>query len=640
MNYNNEPQNTVPNENNGNMNPMMGMNQNPGNLNSSIPEIKRRRNMLPVIIVAIFLVLAVGGAITFKVIVSSPKRVFETTIKNFYKNVSSSLDNVNRISENFDFENKALTFSGDAKLDTNLADAAEIGFNLKDLQVGGSIGLDINNEQATASAFVKGPKETVEGNGYYTDKKVYVDTNLYDKLIYAEGEDVDIDFAALNELVKELQNHMIEVEEVDYVVAAVTNAIADSLDTTYMSKKEEKIKITKDDKTFTKYSYTLSDNAIRDLVNGTIDKLSKDSKFIQILSKLSGIDEDTVKSNMDAIKESTDQIEFEDKIVLNIYTYGFLNKFAGLSLEVENEEIITYVDDTKDFKITATDEDNKLEIVGKRSDSKTEIEVEYDDTKVLTLTVKEFTKEKIDISFETDIAKEMNIPTIGGSIYFTYNEEKTKISGEYKLQIDVGDYYANVSGNYKFISADSLDMPNVKDAININEVDPTTITDNLEEKISKDEVLSSIFNETISEIEQAQLPQNQLPLDNFDMHVIPSTDDLKKVLNKKGASVIYVGDIYSTADGTPAATLFQDLVSVQKTYGFNSYRLDTFFYDDSVKELFGNVITRCDTAPCEDMPIIFFIKDGEVVDFLMPISSKESIIGALQIIGIQTNDKI
>ncbi len=634
MNYN-EPQNTVPNENNGNMNPMMGMNQNPGNLNSSIPEIKRRRNMLPVIIVAIFLVLAVGGAITFKVIVSSPKRVFETTIKNFYKNVSSSLDNVNRISENFDFENKALTFSGDAKLDTNLADAAEIGFNLKDLQVGGSIGLDINNEQATASAFVKGPKETVEGNGYYTDKKVYIDTNLYDKLIYAEGEDVDIDFAALNELVKELQNHMIEVEEVDYVVAAVTNAIADSLDTTYMSKNEEKIKITKDDKTFTKYSYTLSDNAIRDLVNGTIDKLSKDSKFIQILSKLSGIDEDTIKTYMDEMKNSTDQIEFEDKIVLNIYTYGFLNKFAGLSLEVENEEIITYVDDTKDFKITVDDGGDRLEIVGKRSDSKTEIEVEYDDTKVLTLTVKEFTKEKIDISFETDIAKEMNIPTIGGSIYFTYNEEKTKISGEYKLQIDVGDYYANVYGNYKFISADSLDMPNVKDAININEVDTTAIIDNLEEKISKDEVLSSIFNETISEFEEMQLP-----VDNFGMKTIPTTDDLKKILKKKGPSVIYVGDPYFKNDGTPAAMLFQDLVSLQTTYDFNSYRLVPFFYDDTTRELLGNVTSKCDTSPCEEMPIIFFIKDGEVVDYFTPSTSKESIIEALQNINIQTNDKI
>lgn len=592
-----------------------------GNLNNTdFAEPKSKKHLIPIIIAIVIFVLAFGGVVTYKTVMSSPKIIFKSAIKSAYKEVSNTLTEVDRIVENFDMKNKALTFGINASVDSNLVDKEELGFELKDLSIGAKVGLDANKKEASFTASYKGQKEEINAATYYTDEKVYATSNLLDNLIYMEGEELDIDFESINKQIDKLQEDMPEIKDIDYLIEATTNALAESLDSDDMSKEQTKMDVTKDNQNFTKYSYKITDKALKTLAKDTIDKLTDDKEFIRILSEITEMDEDKVKEELNKLKDSTDEIEYENKVVLNIYTKGFLNTFSGFNIEVENEEIINYVDDGKTFIITIGEDENKIEIKGEK-DKERNITIEVEGEKVFEATIKDFSDEKIDVSFNVfEDGKNL----IGGSVYLTKNEEKTKIDGDYKFRVDIEDKYLSVEGDYKFESNDSLEMPDTKKAVSTDTIDEEKVINKLKDKMANDEIINAMFEDAIEEMEN-----EKNDLNTNGMKEIYSIDELQSYMALNKIKVLYVGTNYPYDDDEEK--LFNSLVKVQKERDFYSYRLPDYYMSE-VKALFPTIVPVCKpgTSPtCEEAPVIYFIQGNQAVSALAGAVTEEDIIAEL-----------
>lgn len=577
-----------------------------GNLNNTdYLNPKPKKNIIPIIIVVVAVVALLGGLITYKTIISSPKMVFKTAVKNAYKGMSNTLNEVDQIVEKFDFENKALTFNLSTGIDSNIISEEELGFKLSDIKVTGELGLDANKKEALVKASYKGEKEEVNFQEYYTNKKVYVGSNLLDSLVYLEGEDLDIDFDSIENAIKEIEEAMPDIEDVDYLIGALTDAIADSLDNDYMDKEQTKIDVTKDNQNFTKYSYKITDKSLRSLMEDVIAKLEDDKKFIEIIAEIEDMEEDEVKEELSKMKDEAKEIEYDDKIVLNVYTQGFLSTFAGFSIEVENDEVFTYVDDGKTFIITIVEGDEKVEIKGEKG-KETVITGEADDEKILEIKIKSFDREKIDLSLNI---YEDGKNLVGVALYLSCKEEKATMSGDYKIRVEYKEEFVEVSGDYKIEAKDSLEMPDIKKAVNADTIDENEIIDRLEEKAKNDVLLNTIFGDTIEEARK-----EALGLDYNGMKALYNMTELKEVLAESGDKVIFVGSTYySSYSEADASKLFDSLIDAQERENFYSYRISEL-YETDVKALFPDVVPICkpgENATCEETPIIYFIKDGK-----------------------------
>lgn len=615
------------------MNDMNGMNSmntiapGMGDLNNiDMSPSKSKKHLIPIIIAVIAIIGIVGGLITVKTIYSSPKVIFQGAIKNAYKGMSNTLEEVDKIMEKFDIKNKALTFDINASIDTNIEEFKELGFDVKDANLSVGMGLDANKKEALSNVVLKGEKEEITIKNYYSDEKIYLDSNLLDNIYYDDGTEVDIDFDEINRMIDKLLENMPETKDVDYVMEAFANALADSLDKDHMEKTQEKIEI-KDEKTYTQYSYKLTDKAVQSIAEDTLDKLLDDDKFIEIVADITEQEKDEVKDYLQELRDTTDEIEIEDKIVLNVYTQGLLNDFAGFSIEVENEEVLTYIDDGKNFRVTIASDyvDKDIVIEGSRDGKSIKITYEYDEENNLEIDIKEFSNEKIDVTLSVTIDGDK----LSGSFYISCKEETSKVSGDYKLSISYNDEYVSLNGSYKFTAEDKLDIPDLSKAIRYDLLDEEEVANNLEDKMKKDKILDVLCEEMLKQMRQPA------DLDSYDMIPLYAKSDIQKIKDSGKPAVLYMGDTYYF-DDEEADAMFEDLQRAQVRNNFYSYRTSEF-NQDYVIEVFPEATPKCvDEAGtiCKTAPAIYFINNGTVVSSLIGRATLTEIEGGLMSIGL------
>lgn len=614
--------------------------------NEVSPKSGKNKIVLPIILCAIVALLIVAG-IVLRVVTSSPKAVFKNTINNGYKYIDNALEESKEYYKMFDVQKDAITISADVKADVDLEDAEDWAKDIKDVKLSGKAGIDIPNKGIIAEGEIAGKKEKVSAKVYVEDKDIYVESNLLEKPVKLSseeiGDDFDLDWDELSEQLEKVTKDIdTNPETYQSITKAVKNALVKALDSEYMSKTKDEIDVNGKDVKVTKYSYEFKEKAIKGIVENMADSLLDDSDFISNLAKATGQDKKDIKDVIKELKKSAKEIEIDkDEVVtLNVYTTGLLNKFAGLSVEFDGKEVITYTTKGKDSELVINAGEDKVVVsIEKTGKDSYTVEAKYNKEKIAKVEVKEFNNEKIDLEYEVNVDDEK----IEGSIYLTQDKSKSKVSGDYKVEFKYEKNSIKVEGSYAIESSKELDGVDTKSAVSSKEVDTTKIKNKYDE-IKKndpalgellDEILDNSDVEPVTPVTPVEPDKTTGPIKDYYGFYTVGYDEgaVKGLLAKREATVIYVGSEYYTGD---QAKTFESLKSLHGEMSFTSYYFPYYraSYDEDYLAAIKGINPQCNSSKCEEYPTVLLVKDGKVQKMLRGNYDKEALKKVLTEFGI------
>lgn len=610
------------------------------NIITTIIQKLKSFGMKKVMIIAAIAVILIA-LVTIRAVISTPKQVFKTAISNLYKETSNYLEEIDKTYEKFNLEKNPLLANIELNMDSNVEDVTsstkELGFELKDVTIKGKAGLDLDKKEMLFGGSLKGKTEEINIDALVKDNNIYLVSNLFDDVVKVENS-YDSPFYGLDSITEQLDLNKIDFKVYDAILKSFTNALSKSLDSDSMEKESTEVDVVDKEIKVTKNSYELDDKALSDIIRSVADQLLDDDDFISNLSDTFDIDKSDIKDTLKEIKKDAKDIEYDDEVVINVYTRGILNNFAGFSFEIENDEYFTYYTDGKNVEITfdnntAGYSQTKLNIQAVKDGKETDIEAKYNGEEILTATIKEFSDEVIDIEYEIKEDKEV---VTKGTFYLTYKEDKDSISGDYEIRLDVDDEYLSLKGKYEVKSSDKLTDIDTSKAITEDEVSDEDILSNLEEIAKKDKIFESIYNSAY---------ESTLDLNYYDMAVLYGVEDVKEVLNKTQGTVLYVGATGRTYGTGSETAIFNNLENAQEEYDFHTYYYSQSYINDEFRSLVSGVTPICnasqntttpsETAPtCTEYPTVYFIKDGKIVAAVQNTITKDELTKYLKEIGI------
>ena len=605
-------------------------------LNNIFNKLKKFGLSKVIAIAAVIVVLV--ALIIVKTALSTPKQAFKNAINELYKETSRYLNDADDFLNKYNLEKETVINNVEFKIDSNIEDfnssLEETGINIKDTTIKAKVGYNLDKEELVFGGSLKGESEEISLDAYAIDDNVYIKTNLYDDIIKAENS-YGSPFANIDEL-KEYNKIMknLDFKTYDSILKSITNALNNSLNSDDMEKESDEIDIVDSSVKVTKNSYELDDKALSNIIRDTIEQLLDDKDFIDNLADTLDIKKDDLEDSLKDLRKSAKDIEYDEKLVINIYTKGLLNSFTGLSLEIERDEYFTYFTDGKNTEITFDNNqegysETKINIQAVKDGKETDVTVKYNGEEIITATIKELSEEKVDLDFELKEDKET---VASGTIYLTVKEEKDNVSGDFELHFEQDKEYLNLKGNYKTEIGGKLTTIDPEKAIDENEIDESVLMANLEEIAKKDKVLSSLYDNYY---------ESTLDLNYYEMAVVYGTDELKEILSRKQGTVLYVGSTGRTY-GTGADTaIFDNLEKAQEEYNFHTYYFSQYYINDEFRSLVSGVTPICNANPennttntCTEYPTVYFIKDGKIVAAVQNTITKDELTKYLQEIGI------
>lgn len=621
---------------------------------SKAPSIIQKLGLAKIIAIAVIAIVLVGGVV-FKVVSSTPKAVVKNTIGSVTKKITKTSDDLEKLSKKYKFDKNAILLKGDINLDTNISD---IDYDLSKYTIGAELGIDQKNQIVTFGGSIKGSSEKISVDALLEDSYIYLTSNLLDKTIKIENESSLKEF--FEGYSKGLEaSSQYDTEDILYIIKALSKALEKSIESEFVSQAKDEIDIAGKTVKATKTTLTINDKNAQKIVKSMATTLLEDKDFIKKLAKMTDTDKDDIKEGLKKIKSSAKEIEFDEKIKINFYTKGVLNTLVGVDFSVDKEEYLRYYFDDKNFIIKVTADDEVFQITGQKEKKEQKITVKYNDEKVATATIRSFTDKLIDLDFKTTMEDEDNI---SGSIYLSVKEEKTKISGEYKLALEHEDEYIKVKGSYSIEAKKELDGVNKNGAISAEDIDEDEVLDKFKDIVEKDDAFSDLFDTIEGGLDEALKPE----LNYNGMAEISSKEDIEKVLKKSKATVLFVGDrsyYYSYYNSNDGYNMFNDLKALQSELDFYSYYLSKNSYNISdFEELVKDVTPVCGisqpenteknetpedtnenennetneptTSNCQQYPAIYLIKDGKVQKAYQAPVTKDELKSALKDLGI------
>lgn len=620
--------------------------------------------VVPIVVAAAAIVLIIAG-ISVKTVSSSPKAVFKNAINKTYKEVNNYLKEYDDAKEKFSLDEKALDFTGDIKFETNMKEFSSKDFNISDYKIGFDLGIDPKKENMQLGGSLNGSNASLDAKLYLSNEKIYLtSTVLKDPVDITElASGIGINLSDLSTYYEQFsKSAKIDTADYKYVIKTFKNALIKTLDSKKMKKSSGKFEVNGKNISATKISYELDEDTIRETIKSICEELLENDEFISKVSKMFDIDKNDLKDGIKQLKSSAKDIDLKDSIFLNIYIKGLLNDIVGVSIEIDDDEYVSFYKDKNNIEFIVDNhvkEDSyysskiKLIVTAVEENKETSVTVKYNGEKYATLTIREMKKEKIDLDYNISIP---NKDTYKGTIYVTCDEKKDTITGEYKFKVSKDDEYVNVSGTYTFAAKDSLDSINSEKAIKVEDIDFSELKDNINNKIKEDKTLSSLIDDKIDDIEKSSLDLNSVG-----MVEVTEKEAITKLKNEK-ATVLYVGKKYYTYSESDARSILTNLTDFQSSLDFYSFYLDS---DDATTEFFTevkDVPSTCETATktdetekkdeteeadnttdntedttktCADVPVIYLIKDGKVVKAIKGGTTEKELEDALAEIGIK-----
>ncbi len=457
-----------------------------------------------IIAIVAVLLLVIGGLVLAKTLLSSPKKVFTSAINEGYKEVELTLKDLEKIQDIINFKDNAIILNGEVKFGTNVEEViGDLDIDELELSGSGKIGLDLNNEIVQVEGKVKGSSETVDAGLFIQENGAWLKTNLFDKLIDLSDEiDGEINLKDVKkELDKELGDIKFDAKVYEDIAKAFKDALIKSLDSKAMSKESSKFEVAGKKVSGTKYTYTLDSKAAQKLVKELADNLLKNKDFIKNVSEATGIDKEEIENELKDMKEQAKDIELSEKVKISVYTRGMLNKISGVEISVGKYFEASVLTDGNSYEGELESGGANMSFTAEKSGKEHKLTIKANKEKIATGTIREFSREKIDLDIEV---KEQNVKL---SVYVTDKIDKNKVNGELKLKVSQDKEYVSLEGNYGLEAKSKLDKENTSNSVKSSELtedDANKINAKLDEIIKKDKSLNAIYEAGMKEIEDIQ----------------------------------------------------------------------------------------------------------------------------------------
>jgi len=457
--------------------------------------VKKKGNKGPFIIIA--LVIAALAAIVYFAYTNlgNPKKMFTRSINKGYKEVENFIDDAFK----GDIK-KAMVLNNDLKVNIKMDDSLMnddtkgIIEEINKIKLETEIGYDQKNKQMLMIlGALYDNKSLINAGAYAKDEKMYFELkDLFDKYIEVPMEDYDSYF----------EQSSIDVDDVKYILSKTKDAFINNLDEKNFKKSKATIKVDGKNVKATKITYALSEEKTKKLTKDALSTLVKDSKYIEALAALSGMDKKEIKGS---IEEMIDQLEeeikskeldTEDVISFVVYTKGFMADTVGYEIvikDVESKEtgvISYYKGKTKDeLKVVAQGKELMNATI---SDKKFVFEVPNGTSAVRLEVLKKEKGKKTTYSYSLTAS---GISINGDVVVEMIKENK---DGSYEANISasaslMGMVEVKVSGKSKLEYKDKLKLPNVSNSVKADELSEED-TNTIQTNLMKNEALVSFIS--------------------------------------------------------------------------------------------------------------------------------------------------
>jgi putative mediator of RNA polymerase II transcription subunit 24 len=273
-----------------------------------------------------------------------------------------------------------------------------------------------------------------------TDDTLYLRSN---KLAYYPLS-VKLDTTGSNIDYNLLKNNLVIIKDIilEEISIPKSETIKDTISINNQDIKVKKLRIT----------YTKDD--INNLVNKVKKRILENDTLVNDIATSVGIAKDKVNDYLN----ETSEIDC-DNISIDVYTKGIMHDVLGISILMDNQELVRVINYNKDYQVKVIDEDNQeiyMTLYGKK------LELSYSNVRILSLDINNFDKEKIDIDYEANLIT----AKYSGKLLVNSNDSNSEVMLTF---IDKNDSSINGTLNmnytkskeektYEFDTTDSMDV--------------------------------------------------------------------------------------------------------------------------------------------------------------------------------------
>ena len=340
-------------------------------LEQKILKKKKKTNVIEPLIVVILLLACFY--IAYFVIVSSSRARLNNGITTLFNKANKVISDLGS------YNNESYTMSGGASFSTTtdylkFLSKYEYKFNfshnLKDNINSGNITMinSLDNNSLDISY-----KETEDMLYLQSNKLAYYPLSVK---LDTKGSNIDYNL---------LKNDLVIIKDIilEEISIPKSETIKDTISINNQDIKVKKLRIT----------YTRDD--INNLVNKVKKRILENDTLVNDIATSVGIAKDKVNDYLN----ETSEIDCDD-ISIDVYTKGIMHDVLGISILMDNQELVRIINYNKDYQVKVIDEDNQeiyMTLYGKK------LELSYSNVRILSLDINSFDKEKIDIDYEANL---------------------------------------------------------------------------------------------------------------------------------------------------------------------------------------------------------------------------------------------
>ncbi|HCY44836.1 MAG TPA: hypothetical protein DHU33_05370 [Firmicutes bacterium] len=340
-------------------------------LEQKILKKKKKTNVIEPLIVVILLLACFY--IAYFVIVSSSRARLNNGITTLFNKANKVISDIGS------YNNESYIMSGGASFSTTtdylkFLSKYEYKFNfshnLKDNINSGNITMinSLDNNSLDISY-----KETEDMLYLQSNKLAY-----YPLSVKLDSKNSNIDYNLL-------KNNLVIIKDIilEEISIPKSETIKDTISINNQDIKVKKLRIT----------YTNDD--INDLVNKVKKRILENDTLVNDIATSVGI----AKNKVNDYLNETSEIDCDD-ISIDVYTKGIMHDVLGISILMDNQELVRVINYNKDYQVKVIDEDNQeiyMTLYGKK------LELSYSNVRILSLDINSFDKNKIDIDYEANL---------------------------------------------------------------------------------------------------------------------------------------------------------------------------------------------------------------------------------------------
>ncbi len=472
-------------------------------LTTSFQPFKKRFKITRLIkrVIVFILVLGLIGGIGYfgvyplleKYVFNTPKRIFENSIDYVVDLVNNTVLTDDESNE----EIKSFLYNYKMDIKTNL----EGGEFLNDYDYELKLGSDFKQNSFMLDLLMVKDNNKVGLQTYMKDKKTYVKYSTDEKYMLYEENGEDVGTWELEEAINGL--NQVSLDDLKYYVTGELEIFKSLLDEKYLSKAKDEITIDGKSVQVTRNTLKIDQETAIEIEKKFYEKLKEDKKLLEIYATM-------MDSTVSEAEDFIDSIDYEETYdekydaAINIYTVKG-NEFVGVDYEENGFRLAYYYRNDYEFDLylnLTEDEDCKegadcvadnkvvFQISGETKDDVTEVVVKYNNKKIATLNVREFTDKKIDLDYEFTFQG----LSFDGFIKVEVNGENSNID----MKVNFSDFYIEVICDAKLEYNKGLPKIGDNDYVPYSEAEDAKRSEVFEKKLEEMgilKVLEELFTE-------------------------------------------------------------------------------------------------------------------------------------------------